>query len=59
MSCYNYQLEDEDIKCCANCEEYFFESELNEYELCPDCEQELQDEKQSILDTQQSLNKQF
>jgi len=52
-------MDEEGFTICNVCKQWFEEHELNEYGLCTDCEQELQDEKQSILDTQQSLNKQF
>lgn len=55
----NKYLELDEAFKCKSCYNEFEEHELNEYGLCADCEQELQDEKQSILDTQQSLNKQF
>ena len=54
-----HQEEIEDVIECKSCGEEFEEQELNEYSLCSDCEQELQDEKQSILETQETLNKQF
>ena len=54
-----HQEEIEDVIECKSCGNEFEEQDLNEYGICPDCEQELQDEKQSIQDTQQSLNNQF
>ena len=54
-----HQEEIEDVIECKACGNEFEEHELNEYSLCSDCEQELQYEKQSIQDTQESLNKQF
>jgi len=54
-----HKEEIEDVIECKSCGNEFEEHELNEYILCSGCEQELQDEKQTILDTQNSLNKQF
>ena len=54
-----HQEEIEDVIECKSCGNEFEEHELNDYGLCTDCEKELQEEKKSILDTQQSLNKQF
>ena len=59
MVIMKHQEEIEDVTECKSCGNEFEEHELNEYGLCSDCEQELQDEKQSILETQQSLNNQF
>lgn len=54
-----HQEEIEDVIECKSCGNEFEEHELNDYGLCTDCEKELQEEKKSILDTQETLNKQF
>jgi len=40
---------------CENCGGLYRNSDLNEYGLCLDCEEELQDEKKAIQETQDSL----
>lgn len=48
-------MENIDEHQCLECGEWF--THLNNYSLCTGCEDELQKEKQSILDTEDSLNK--
>ena len=40
---------------CNHCYEIYLELELNGYGLCSKCEEELQDEKNAIKDTEDSL----
>lgn len=55
----DYFYSQHDFEICEMCKEQFEESKINEYGLCPDCEREFQKEKESIEETQQSLNNQF
>jgi len=48
-------MNEEGYTICAGCENLFTESELNEYYLCPDCEEKFQAEKKAIQDTEDSL----
>jgi len=48
-------MNEEEFTICKECEQWFKEPELNEYGLCVECEAELQKEKKSIQDTENSL----
>ena len=46
---------DQDYKRCECCGEVFDYDDINEYGNCPECELNIQKEKQSIQDTENTL----